>query len=121
MLCALAIVVVAVYGGLWLLKRLMSSRQRHNGGQSILEVIETTCVGPKKNISLVRVADRTVLIGITDAQISVLTEFDADDTAVVLAKEEVAEPEEGFGNLLGTAASKMRSLMHRRMPVAQES
>ncbi|UCC43417.1 MAG: flagellar biosynthetic protein FliO [Candidatus Zixiibacteriota bacterium] len=120
MISALVVVIILVYLGLYLLKRLMSSRQRRSGRKALLEVIQSTYVGPKKTVSLIRVADRSVLVGVTDAQISILTEMDADETAVILAGESEKEEPGSFARLLGGASSRLRQLGLQRDPAAQE-
>jgi len=120
MVSALIVVIFSVYVGLYLLKRLMAARGRRDGRDNLLEVIQSTYVGPKKSVSLLRVADRSVLIGVTDNSISVLTELDPEETAAILATETKVERKDGFRSLLGTAASKVRKLNLKRNPAIQE-
>jgi flagellar protein FliO/FliZ len=120
MVSALVVVVICIYGGIYLLKRMMYGRNRHKSREALLEVIESAHVGPKKTISLVRVADRSVLIGVTENQISVLTELDADETAVIIARESEVEENTGFGHVFGVAADKLRRLAVSKNPTAQE-
>ena len=120
MVSALIVVLCAVYLGLYLLKRLMNARQGGRGGSQLLEVIQTTYVGPKKSLSLVRVADRAVLVGVTEQNISVLTELDADETAVILANENSTEQTDSFGSLIRAAAGKLRQFGVKHSTVTQE-
>ena len=120
MVSALIVVIFAVYVGLYLLKRLMASRASRSGRNNLLEVIQSTYVGPKKSVSLLRVADRSVLIGVTDNGISVLTELDSEETAAILSTEAKVEKKDSFRSLLGTAASKVRRLNLKRNPAIQE-
>lgn len=120
MVSALVVVVICIYGGIYLLKRMMYGNNRQRSRAALLEVIETTHVGPKKTLSLVRVADRSVLVGVTENQISVLTELDADETAVILAREPEVEENSGFGHVFGVAAEKLRRLSLSKNPTAQE-
>ena len=64
MMSALVIVIACIYGGIWLLRKGMN----RTGGAvgRTLEVLETTGVAPKKTVSLIRVADKAVLIGVTE-------------------------------------------------------
>ena len=48
MIGALLVVVVCIYVGLYLLKRLTTKRYSGNGRQHLLEVLATTCVAPKR-------------------------------------------------------------------------
>jgi flagellar protein FliO/FliZ len=108
MASALVVVVICIYGGIYLLKRLMAGKTRRRRGR-LLEVVETTYVAPKKTVSLVRVADKAVLVGVTDSQISMLTELDADQTAALAAEPAEAETAEiPFGKMLHSAADHLK-------------
>ena len=120
MVSALVIVVFCIYVGLLLLKRLTNSRYRGKGRDDLLEVIHTAYVGPKKMVSLVRVADRSVLVGITDQNISMLTELDAEETAEVLTQEPRDESAVNFSGVLRSAGDKIRRFRLKRNTVVQE-
>lgn len=104
---ALAVVIACIYGGIYLLKR-MSGRRGGFGGKRSLEVIETTAIAPKKMISLVRVADKAVLIGITESGMTALTELSAEKTSEIMADQQAARETDGFRNALHTASGKIR-------------
>lgn len=114
MFSALVVVVLCIYAGIFLLKRTMGRRYTGNRQNSVLEVLETTYVGPKKTVSLIRVADKAVLVGITDGAISVLAELDADQTAEITARENVERESYSFIKMLSAASQKMRSLSPAR-------
>lgn len=119
MISALCLVVFAIYGTIWLLKRL-TTKGRRRSGQGLLEVVETAYLGPKKTVSLVRVAGKSVLIGSTDNQISMLTELSEDETAAALS-EPTAEPaEDAFKDLLAVASKKVKSFAMGRRRAALE-
>ena len=108
MLVALAVVVVCIYVGIFLLKKLMAKRHTGRSGSSLLEVIETAYIDPKKSLSLVRVADKSVLIGVTDNQISVLTELDPQHTQTMIQQSLQQRPDDGFMSMLRSASDKIR-------------
>jgi len=109
MVSALAVVVVLVYMGLYVLKRMMGRRYGASG-DGALEILQTTYVGQHKAVSLVRVGERSVLLGVTDNQISALTELDADETAAVCETKTEVVGTDNFINLLGKAASKIKEM-----------
>jgi flagellar biogenesis protein FliO len=111
---ALIIVVVAIYGGVYLLKRMMGRKYSGNRETNILEVIETTYVAPKKSVTLLRVAEKSVLVGMSENQITVLTELDSDQTREVLASIEPRRETESFGNVLKTATDKLKEFGSRK-------
>jgi len=120
MLSALAIVVAVVYGSLYLLRRLMGKRQGGARRCDALEVLQTTYVGQHKAISLVRVAERSVLVGVTDNQISILSELDAAETERICAAANQQEPEP-FSNMLKNATDKVREMGLRKKQAVLET
>ncbi len=114
MLIALAVVVVCIYVGIFLLKKLMAKRHTGHSGNSLLEVIETAYIDPKKSLSLVRVADKSVLIGVTDNQISVLTELDQQHTESMVQQLSRQQSSDGFMSMLKSASDKLRGQGPRR-------
>lgn len=121
MASALIVVVFCIYGSVFLLKKGFGRKLSHNRRNSTLELLETTYIGPKKSISLVRVGDRSVLVGVTDNQISVLTELDAEATkAVLVCDGEEAQPTK-FKDLLTTATQKIREFTVRGDKAAIET
>ncbi|MBN1211357.1 MAG: flagellar biosynthetic protein FliO [candidate division Zixibacteria bacterium] len=113
MISALVVVLVCIYLGVYLLKKLMGRRKIGSGRDNLLQVLETTYVGPKKTVSLVRVADRSVLIGVTDNQISILTELNAEETSAITDATDENESE-GFNRLLKTACDRVKKLHLKR-------
>lgn len=120
MVSALAIVIACIYGGLWLLKRTMG-RGRTAGGGRTLEVIETVAVAPKKTVSLIRVADKSVLVGVTDSTLSVLTELSPEETVKVLERRQDAEAGDSFQKAFQTATGKLREFGLKRKETALEA
>ena len=110
MISALMVVLVCIYVALYLLKRLAGRRAGANGGNGALEVLETSYVAPKKTVSLVRVADKAVLIGVTDNGISMLTELDAQQTEALLAEKSATPSSDSFRKILGSATEKIRKV-----------
>ncbi len=108
MISALAVVIAVVYGALYALRKLMGRKYGANGRNGSLEVLETTFVGQHKSISLVRVGERSVLVGVTDQQISTLTELDADETVALTREVEQPAQNDNFSRVLSTATGKLK-------------
>ena len=121
MISALIVVIACIYVGSYLLKRMMGRKYSDGNRQSILEVLETTCVAPKKTVSLIRVKDKSVLVGVTDNQISVLTELDIHQTASILEARSEETETNTFGELLSTASEKIRKIGLTRKRTALET
>ncbi len=120
MLSALVLVIAALYGGLYLLKKMMTNRRFAASQDAALEVLESAYVGPKKMLSLVRVGKKAVLVGVTDQQISLLTELDADETAVLLTPKPQGKPSESFGHLFKRTTDKLRDMQAKKEPAVVE-
>ncbi len=107
MVMALVIVIICIYAGIWLLKKLTARRHGGNRKAFMLEVLETAYIDPKKSLSLVRVADKSVLIGVTDNQISVLTELDTELTKAAMEAATHGSQGDSFSNMLKSATQKL--------------
>jgi len=118
---ALAVVVICIYVGLWLLKKVMGRKYSGGGQGGHLEVLESMYVAPKKSVSLIRVGDRTVLIGVTDGGVNMLTEFDEADSAPFIAPVEASPTPTQFAGLLKTATDKIKDFRATRKNPALES
>jgi len=121
MISALVVVIVAVYVGLYLLRRMMGRRATGALGVDALTVLQTTYVGQHKAISLVKVGNRSVLVGVTDSQISTLTELDQEETEEIMGQ--TAEParSESFSKLLAGAADKLKMFGLKKKQAALET
>lgn len=111
---ALALVIACIYAGIFLLKKVTGQRYSPGHKGSLMEVVETLYIAPKKTVSLIRVVDRTVLIGITEEHISVLSELDEKETEIIKASLQSDEEPEKFGNMLRLASSKLVSMAGRK-------
>ncbi len=74
MLLWLGLVVVLIYGGVYLFRRYVPSARNMFGGGA-LKIIGRTYLGPKTCILLVKVGSRLVMVGITGNTMSALTEI----------------------------------------------
>jgi flagellar protein FliO/FliZ len=110
MVSALAVVIAAVFGGLYLLRKLMGKRYSKTGRNDVLDVIRTTYVGPHKTISLVKIGNRSVLVGVTDTQISTLTELSESETAEILTETVERAAPDAFAGFLKHATARIRQL-----------
>ncbi len=110
MLVALVVVIGCIYLAIYLMKKLMGPKYRGSRKARVLEILETAYIDPKKSLSLVRVADKSVLIGVTDNQISMLTELDPQVTMSLTKPVPGQEEEGGFAGMLRSASNKLEGL-----------
>ena len=121
MFSALALVILLVYGALYSLRRLMGRKNGAAAAKDTLAVLQTTCVGQHKTISLVKVGKRSVLVGVTDHQISTLTELSIDETEEIIKAVARPIPEEGFSRILATAKEKLTGIGLKKQQAALET
>jgi flagellar biogenesis protein FliO len=118
---ALLVVIVCIYAGLYLLKRMTMKQYSTSGRQHLLEVLATTCVAPKKTVSLIRVADKAVLVGMTDSQMSFLTELDHNQTAEIVAARTEEKETDRFARLLKSVSHRVRQVSVKKNQTALET
>ena len=86
-LWAIVVVLGALCGGLWLLKRKgwarSASRRSGEDGLPRLEIIDRLPLTPQHSLHLVRLADRTLLIGLSPNGCNLLESTPAGSAATV--------------------------------------
>ncbi len=102
----LCVVVAIIYLTVFLLKKLSGSRAGGTGRNKTVQVIEQTYLAPKKSVCLLKLADRAVLVGITDTSINLLTEFDWE-TLPSDVIDRAGRAQTGFPGILNEAAGKL--------------
>ena len=111
---SLLILALKVVGGLalvvglmllffiWLKKMGFSRTTLHQG--SLIEVLDTRLIGPKKYVSVLRVAGECLAVGVSDQQITLLSRLDSSQVQDVAAQSEAAaQPGSGFAATLAQA------------------
>lgn len=121
MVGALLVVIVCIYLGIYLLKRTMGGRFNSGHGTNALEVIETAGVGQRKSVSLIRIGEKSVLVGVTEDRMALLSELDAADTAAILADAPPEAEAESFGTMLNNAATRMKRIALKNRRTALET
>ncbi|MEW5738151.1 MAG: flagellar biosynthetic protein FliO [Myxococcota bacterium] len=78
-----------------------------------LELVESMSLGPRRSMCLARVDGRLLVLGVSEAGVQLLTQYDAPAEAVDLEPSDVASPAEAlaFENLLveSTAEQELRA------------
>jgi len=115
LLLALVVVVAGIYGFLFILRRMMGSRFSGNKSNRLIEVVETTYIAQKKSVSLIRFADKAVLVGVAEGAISVLAELTPEETGKVLSEKSSAKAETGFKSVFSSAREKMKSFNMKKI------
>ena len=71
---SLGLVVILIYGVVFVLRR-MVSRQRPSGSGALIRVVGSAFIGPKKGVYLLEVLDRILVVGVTDTTMVLLSEI----------------------------------------------
>ena len=103
MVGVLALILVLLIGGFYLMRRLMPSRIRGRLAGKGIKVLSQHALGPKRALTVVEVFGQVLLLGVTDQNISLLTKI--DDTSLV-----EAGGEDGSGTDLGFGQALKRAL-----------
>ena len=82
---ALLIVLALVWGTMWVARRVLKGRLS-GAGRSNLKVVDRMFLAPRRSIELVAIGERILVLGVTDNQISMLTELEADEWPSEAAK-----------------------------------
>lgn len=117
MIAALLFVILCIYFGLFILKRMTGHQDRGLAGNDSLKVLQTTYLAPKRSVSLVKIANRSIIIGVTENQLSLLGELSEEETAEIEMSAETSREPDKFGRFLNSAIEKIKELK----PVKQEA
>ncbi len=121
-ICALVLVIGSIYGGLFLLKKMMGRKYAGAKNNANLEVLETIHIAPKKTVTLLRVGEKSVLVGTTEGSMSLLSELDNAATAKLLQYVEATPSvaSVNFGPFLKAAIDKVKEVTRKRTDTVLE-
>ena len=95
----LCLVVVLAWGAVFLLRKSAVGQQFGGIGKTI-RIAERTYLSPKKAIYLVEIGDRTLALGVTEEQITALSEWPSGELELTPAPERGGTFSAQFKNLL---------------------
>ena len=72
-----AILLIALGGLAWFLRRLVGGAARTSAGQRSLQVVDVLPLGGKQRVCVVRCYDRTFALGVGEKEIGLIAEIDA--------------------------------------------
>jgi len=102
---ALLLIMLMIYGVVWLLRYLMNKKNIGSIAASSIRVISTTYIAPKKSVTLLQVYDKAVLIGITENSMDALIELEEDAgwKELISEAQETVHSESSFAQKLSKA------------------
>jgi flagellar biosynthetic protein FliO len=98
MVVALACIVGLIFFVVWILKRFLPGVSRGPVQRVELGVVAQMSLGSRQRVAVIRVADRTLVIGVTEGSITTLAELETPQTAPAAKKE--ADDPKIFADLL---------------------
>ena len=103
------VVVMAYFASRFLSGRFQSSEASYDGGR----LLEHLPLGPNKSVCVVEIADKVVVLGVTEHQISLLAEVEDSEEIDRLRRQAIARPADS-----SAFASQLSSLeeLSRRIP-----
>lgn len=75
----LILIVVLLYGALYFIRKKGFRLKPVSSNKYGIEVISTQPIMPRKHLSLIKVRDKVLVVGLTENSISLLKEIDYDD------------------------------------------
>jgi|GEM_PF-2383396 len=75
------LLVAVILGIRWLQRKSVLGR----AGTEVLGIVGSLSLGPKRNVTLIKVADRVLVVGSFEAGLSLLTELSREEAAAVLS------------------------------------
>ncbi|MBC8277745.1 MAG: flagellar biosynthetic protein FliO [FCB group bacterium] len=98
----LFVVIALVIIALWMLKKISPKIQK-GAASGLINVLSTSYIGPKRALLLIEVLDRVLLVGVTEIEIDLITEFtDPDEVARIRAKAGKGASGENFASALSS-------------------
>jgi flagellar protein FliO/FliZ len=96
MLIRLILSLAFVGGVLWFAARLAKKRGLGSTG-GLVEVVARQRMGRTSTVNVLRIADRVLVVGATEEQVTLLAELDGDAVETTLAERAAATPAAGGG------------------------
>jgi len=118
LLGALILILVIIYGSVWLMKRFSGARA--GGGGNNISVLERHFLAPKQALYLIRVGQRHMLVGGSESGLRHLADLSADDLGQG-AKDGARPGEESkFNKVLKQARQTFMPLLRERTAALEE-
>ena len=80
MMAWLCLILALLFVALYLVKRYGAKAGLPMGIRNEMKMLGQLSLGPKRNLVVVRFLNKILVLGVTDTQINLVTEMDADDT-----------------------------------------
>ena len=105
MVLSLAVVLLLIWGAVHILQRLSGTKQKA-GTTSHIQVLDRAYLAPKKAVYVIQIGTRSLAVGVTDNQITPLTELDAEETQAAYTQSAELSGTPTFATLLNDVRTK---------------
>ncbi len=103
---ALVLVILLVIGFIMGMKWLQNQTRIRGAGFDAFSIVGSLSLGPKKSIYLVRIVERVLVVGVSENNINILTELDAEEAK--LFWQHPAKKQNSFAQSLASQISNLR-------------
>lgn len=100
MVLSLGVVLLVIWAAVHALQKISGRSIKPGGAQSHIRVLDRTYLAPKKAVYVVKIGSRSLAVGVTDNQITPLTELDPEETNLAYPTHMSSEGMPSFANLL---------------------
>jgi len=109
---ALALILCLILGGAWLIRRAYPGRNLLFGSLPILQILGRTHLPPRQTLTLIRLDNQLILLGITDHQITPITTIsnsaDVSRIVSIIEQSRPASITSGFKHLFSSESQAMQ-------------
>lgn len=113
LLGALVLIVVVIYGSVWIMKRFSGARSATGGGKAIT-VLERHFLAPKQALYLIRVGKQHMLVGGAESGLRHIADIPAEDFAQPEKEGPHRSEESKFNKVLKQARQTFRPMLRSR-------
>lgn len=106
MVLSLGVVLGLIWGAVYILQRVSGKNLQAKNTTSHIRVLDRTYLSPKKAIYVIQIGSRALAVGVTDQQITPLTDLDAAETQAAYPTPNAPNGLPSFANLLKDVRSK---------------
>lgn len=103
---SLLLIIGIIYAVVFLMKKFTGKRFGASGRAKNIQLIEQTYLAPKKSVCLLKLGERAVVVGITETNVNLLTEFGWDELPEI-ERNNPADPGKRFSGFLNDAVGRI--------------
>jgi flagellar biosynthetic protein FliO len=115
MLLSLAAVLALMFGLMYVLKRYVMPGAQAPGQRMEIEVLGRKAIHPKKSVVVLKVADRVVVVGVSEQGMQTLTEFAAEECGQTDSAVPAAVPAVQTGGFAAHLQATLNTLVNRKL------